>query len=90
MKRMREMGQLGQLGRMGLGKGLIGLLLLCGFIAPLGAAQVADLSRDGVGITIDAEPESVDLARDFYVTVTLTTVFFEEVLTFAPEYLKSV
>ena len=73
MKRMREMGQLGQLGRMGLGKGLIGLLLLCGFIAPLGAAQVADLSRDGVGITIDAEPESVDLARDFYVTVTLTT-----------------
>ena len=49
------------------------LCVLCGFIAPLGAAQVADLSRDDVGVTIDAEPEVVDLARDFYVTVTLTT-----------------
>ena len=42
-------------------------------IAPLSAEQVADLSRDGVGITIDAEPRAVDLARDFYVTVTLST-----------------
>ena len=49
------------------------LCVLCGFIAPLGAAQVADLSRDGVGLVVDAEPEAVDLARDFYVTVTLTT-----------------
>lgn len=37
------------------------------------AEQVADLSRDGVGLTVDASPRAVDLARDFYVTVTLTT-----------------
>ena len=53
--------------------GLCALCVLCGFISPLGAAQVADLSRDGVGLVVDAEPEAVDLARDFYVTVTLTT-----------------
>ena len=52
---------------------LCALCVLCGFIFPLGAEQVADLSRDGVGITIDAEPRAVDLARDFYVTVTLST-----------------
>jgi hypothetical protein len=34
---------------------------------------VADLSRDGVGLVVDAEPEAVDLARDFYVTITLTS-----------------
>ena len=35
------------------------------------AAQVADLSRDGIGITVDAEPETVDPGRDFFVTVTV-------------------
>ena len=54
-------------------KRLCVLCVLCGFIFSLGAEQVADLSRDGVGITIDAEPRAVDLARDFYVTVTLST-----------------
>ena len=52
---------------------LCALCVLCGFISPLVAVQVADLSRDGVGLVVDAEPETVDLARDFYVTVTLTT-----------------
>ncbi len=52
---------------------LCALCVLCGLIAPLSAEQVADLSRDGVGITIDAEPRAVDIARDFYVTVTLST-----------------
>ncbi len=54
-------------------KRLCVLCVLCGFIFSLSAEQVADLSRDGVGITIDAEPRAVDLARDFYVTVTLST-----------------
>ena len=49
------------------------LCALCGYTSPLSAAQVADLSRDGVGLVVDADPETVDLARDFYVTVTLTT-----------------
>ena len=49
------------------------LCVLCGYISPLYAVQVADLSRDGVGLVVDAEPETVDLARDFYVTITLTT-----------------
>ena len=48
------------------------LCVLCGLIAPLGAEQVADLSRDGVGIIVDAEPRTVDLARDFYVTIKVT------------------
>jgi len=38
----------------------------------LHAVQVADLGRDGVSVKIDAEPETVDLARDFFVTVTVT------------------
>ena len=38
----------------------------------LGAAQVADLGRDGVSVKVEAEPEEVDLARDFFVTVTVT------------------
>ena len=38
---------------------------------PLFAAQVADLSRDGIGITVEAEPETVDPGRDFTVTVTV-------------------
>ncbi len=33
------------------------------------AGQVADLSRDGIGLTIEAEPETVDVGRDFFVTV---------------------
>lgn len=37
-----------------------------------GAAQVADLGRDGVGIAVDADPETVDVARDFYVTLTVS------------------
>ena len=39
--------------------------------SPLFAAQVTDLSRDGIGITVDAEPETVDPGRDFFVTVTV-------------------
>jgi len=48
-------------------------LALCAAVGPclLPAAQVADLSRDGIGITVDAEPETVDPGRDFFVTVTL-------------------
>ena len=38
---------------------------------PLFAAQVADLGRDGIGIVVDAEPETVDPGRDFIVTVTV-------------------
>lgn len=63
------MGHWGQLGHWGLAR------ILCVLCVAVGAraAQVADLSRDGVGLVVDAEPEAVDLARDFYVTVTLTT-----------------
>lgn len=46
------------------------LVALMGF--PLMAAQMADLGRDGIGITVDAEPGSVDVGRDFFVTVTVT------------------
>jgi len=63
---MKEMGQLGRLGLAGM------LCALCGFISPLFAEQVADLSRDGVGLVVDATPRAVDLGRDFYVTITLT------------------
>ena len=35
--------------------------------------RVADLSRDDVGLVVDVAPRAVDLARDFYVTITLTT-----------------
>ena len=42
-------------------------------LCPLFAAQVADLGRDGVSVKVEAEPETVDVARDFFVTVTLTT-----------------
>ena len=41
-------------------------------VLPLWGAQVADLGRDGVAVKIDADPETVDLARDFFVTVTVT------------------
>ena len=44
-------------------------LALC---VPLGAEQVADLSRDGVTVLVDATPSTVDPARDFYVTLTVT------------------
>lgn len=39
----------------------------------LGAGQVADLGRDGVGIVVEAEPETVDVGRDFFVTVKVTS-----------------
>jgi len=41
-------------------------------LSPLFAAQVADLGRDGVSVKVETEPETVDLARDFFVTVTLS------------------
>ena len=46
-------------------------LLGIGLGWPLFGAQVADLSRDGIGITVEAEPETVDPGRDFTVTVTV-------------------
>ena len=46
-------------------------LLAAAGLAQLQAAQVADLSRDGIGITVDAEPDTVDPGRDFFVTVKL-------------------
>ena len=63
------MGHWGQLGHWGLAR------ILCVLCVAVGAraAQVADLGRDGVGLVVDADPEAVDLARDFYVTLTLTT-----------------
>ncbi len=36
------------------------------------AAEVADLGRDGVDIKVEAEPQAVDMARDFFVTITFT------------------
>ena len=39
--------------------------------SPLFAAHVADLGRDGIGIAVDADPETVDPGRDFFVTVTV-------------------
>lgn len=39
--------------------------------AALHAARTADLGRDGVGVTVESEPDAVDPARDFYVTVTV-------------------
>ena len=72
MKVKGEMGHPGQLGQPGLVRILCALCVLCGFSLPLVAAQVADLSRDGVGLVVDASPRAVDLARDFYVTITLT------------------
>ena len=48
------------------------MFLFCiGLGLPLFGAQVADLSRDGIGITVEAEPETVDPGRDFTVTVTV-------------------
>ena len=35
-------------------------------LATLNAAQVADLGRDGVGVTVESEPDAVDPARDFF------------------------
>ncbi len=46
---------------------LVGVAGCC----PLFAAQVADLGRDGIGIVVDAEPETVDPGRDFIVTLTV-------------------
>jgi len=47
---------------------LMGLMML-----PLAAEQVADLGRDGIDIKVDAEPAQVDVARDFFVTLTFTS-----------------
>ena len=52
---------------------LCALCALCGSISPLAAEQVADLSRDGVTITVDASPRAVDPARDFFVTFTVVS-----------------
>ena len=46
---------------------LVGMAGCC----PLFAAQVADLGRDGIGIVVDAEPETVNPGRDFIVTLTV-------------------
>ena len=49
-------------------------ILLLSFLAGAAfAGQVADIGRDGVGITVDAEPETVDVGRDFFLTVTVTS-----------------
>ena len=40
-------------------------------IASAGAAEVADLSRDGWDIKVDATPEAVDPGRDFIVRITV-------------------
>ena len=54
-------------------KGFKGLVTLIGLmILPLTAEQVADLGRDGIDIKVDAEPTQVDVARDFFVTLTFT------------------
>jgi hypothetical protein len=47
------------------------ILVLSMFCAS--AVQVADLSQDGTLVIVDATPEKVDVARDFYVTVTIKT-----------------
>ena len=47
-------------------------LLGMGGALSLGAVQVADLGRDGVSVKVDADPETVDIARDFFVTITVT------------------
>ncbi len=50
-----------------------GLMALVGLmVLPLAAEQVADLGRDGIDIKVDAEPAQVDVARDFFVTLTFT------------------
>ena len=51
-----------------------GLAVACALCVAGGARaeQVADLSRDGVGLVVDASPRAVDPGRDFYVTITLT------------------
>lgn len=49
-------------------------ILLLSFLAGAAfAGQVADIGRDGVGITVDADPETVDVGRDFFLTVTVTS-----------------
>ena len=54
-------------------RGFKGLMALVGLmVLPLAAEQVADLGRDGIDIKVDAEPAQVDVARDFFVTLTFT------------------
>ena len=47
------------------------VLMMLAAAAP--AADALDLSRDGIAIRVDTEPETVDIARDFIVTLTFTT-----------------
>ena len=55
-------------------KGFKGRVALVGLmVLPLAAEQVADLGRDGIDIKVDAEPAQVDVARDFFVTLTFTS-----------------
>lgn len=49
------------------------LAALCLLTAGLFGAPVADLSRDGLVIHVEAEPETVDPGRDVIVTVTVTS-----------------
>ncbi|MBQ4198689.1 MAG: hypothetical protein II649_02285 [Kiritimatiellae bacterium] len=56
------------------------LFAVCGAAFALAAEQVADLSRDGVTITVDATPRTVDPARDFYVTFTVVSPPGEKVV----------
>ena len=49
------------------------LACLLGLTLPLAAGQVADLSRDGIELKIEADPEVVDVGRDFFMTVTAKT-----------------
>ena len=48
-------------------KALMALMAVA--VLPLAAEQVADLGRDGIDIKVDAEPAQVDIARDFFVTL---------------------
>jgi len=49
------------------------VLLLAGALWPAYAGEIADLSREGVEIKVFAEPETVDVGRDFIVTVKVTS-----------------
>jgi hypothetical protein len=50
---------------------LVLALLAAAPFGALGAAKVTDLGRDGVGVSVESEPDAVDPARDFFVTVTV-------------------
>lgn len=50
---------------------LVLALLAAAPFGALEAAKVTDLGRDGVGVSVESEPDAVDPARDFFVTVTV-------------------